>query len=257
MTLATRSVTVELRRRPVLANASVTIAPGRITGIIGPNGAGKSTLLKALAGLVPPASGEVQLDGRPLTDFDRRSIAQRIAYLPQERTVHWPLAVRNIVALGRLPHGAGAARDGPRDRDAIAAAMHAMQVEALADRPADHLSGGELARVLLARALAQETPIILADEPTAGLDPAHALAFFELLRRLAADGRAIAVAVHDLSAAARFCHDVVLLARGCVLASGPAGDVLTAERLGPAYGVRMLVGQLDELPVVLPAAALP
>lgn len=255
MTLEARRVDVHLKGRPVLQSANATIAPGRITAIIGPNGAGKSTLLRTLAGLIAPDLGIVTIDGRSLATIGRELIARHIAYLPQDRTVHWPLAVRSVVALGRLPHGGRLAGLSPIDDAAIERAMLAMDVLALSERPVDTLSGGERARVLFARALAQEAPIILADEPTAGLDPAHALELATVLQRLAADGRAIALASHDLTLAARFCHDAVLLSNGRIAAAGPAADILTSERLNPVFGVTMAVGRIDNLPVVVPIAA--
>jgi iron complex transport system ATP-binding protein len=131
-----------------------------------------------------------------------------------------------------------------------------MDLSEIAERPVDELSGGERARALFARALAQDAPIILADEPTAGLDPAHALELFAVLRRLAADGRTVAVALHDLSMAARFCHDIVLLEHGRLVAAGPAGEVLSAERMSRAFGVHLRFGQFDNIPIVVPIAPL-
>lgn len=241
--------------RPVLARVNCEIAAGRVTGIVGPNGAGKSTLLKALAGVLPVAEGRITLDGAPLGDIDRRERARTIAYLPQERSVHWPLPVRDIVALGRLPHRRGPAGDSPADRAAIDAALTTMDLDALANRPADQLSGGELGRALIGRALAQQASVILADEPAAGLDPAHALDLFAVLQRLAHEGRAVAVVLHDLSMAARFCHDVVVLGAGRVAAAGAAADVLTQACLEPVFGVHFAIGEIDGLPVLLPSAA--
>jgi len=256
MRIEAEKIDVTRGGRRVLAEVSMALAPGRVTGIVGPNGAGKSTLIRALAGLQPLASGRIMLDGRPLADLSAEERALRIAYLPQDRTVHWPLAARRVVALGRLPHRKGRSGESAGDATAIEAAMAAMDVAGLAERPVLELSGGERARVLLARALAQESPIVLADEPTAGLDPAHALDLFGHLGRLALDGRAIAVVLHDLSLAARFCHEIVVLSEGRVAAAGPAADVLRAGTLTPVFGVRIGLGMLDGVPVVVPLAAL-
>ena len=252
MRLAAGEVSVSLKNRAILHRVSVALQPGRITAIVGPNGAGKSTLLKTMAGLLPMAQGRVTLEGCSIGDLDRRARARALAFLPQERTVHWPLAVRAIVALGRLPHQGSAGGESPGDTEAIEAAMRAMDVAAFAARPVQELSGGERARALFARALAQEAAVLLADEPTAGLDPAHALELFAILRRLATEGRTIAVAMHDLSLAARFCHDAVILGEGRVLASGGVTETLTAEGLSSAFGVAMAVGRLDGIPVVIP-----
>jgi iron complex transport system ATP-binding protein len=233
----------------ILNGTDLELFQGELIGIIGPNGAGKSTLLRAMAGLLPLERGAVEIDGRVLSSFDRRDLARQIAYLPQDRTVHWPLAARAIVGLGRLPHRGGSASDS-----AIDGAMRAMDVLALADRPISQLSGGEQARVLVARALAQESGILIADEPTAGLDPAHALELFAIFTRLAAEGRAVVIALHDLTLAARFCHHVVLLVAGRVAASGPTAEVLTPELLSAAFGVSIASGMIEGVPVILPVA---
>lgn len=252
MKLSAENIGVRLRDRTALDSVSITLAPGRITAIVGPNGAGKSTLLRALAGLAPPVSGSITLDGRPIGEWAQGERARTLAFLPQNPIVHWPLAVRAVVALGRLPHRGQFSAESARDTEAIETAMIAMDVADFGARPVTELSGGERARVLFARALAQEAPILLADEPTAGLDPAHALALFAILERLAAEGRTIAVALHDLSLAARFCHAAVVLAGGRVTASGSIAETLTAARLSDAFGVAMLAGTLDGIPVVVP-----
>ena len=257
MILAAENLSISLGRRRVLDDVSCRIEPGRITGIIGPNGAGKSTLLRALAGLIQPAAGSVTLNGAPLASLGPRDVAHALAFLPQERAVHWPLAVRAVVALGRIPHRHGPAGDGAGDQAAIEEAMAAADVSHLTDRPVDTLSGGERARVLFARALAQRSRTILADEPTSGLDPAHALEVFAVLQRLAAGGRSIAVALHDLSLAARFCHYIVIVASGRIAASGIADHVMTADRLGAAFGVTMATGTHGGVPVVIPVATRP
>ncbi|HEX4892407.1 MAG TPA: ABC transporter ATP-binding protein [Hyphomicrobiaceae bacterium] len=239
----------------VLRGAGCRIEPGKITGIIGPNGAGKSTLIKVLARLLPVASGAVTLDGVPLADWTNAALSRAIAYLPQERAVHWAVPVERIVALGRLPHrNTPAGHRSEADLAAVRHALRVMDLESLANRAADRISGGELARVLIARALAQEAPIVLADEPTAGLDPAHALSLFASFRNLAAEGRGIAVALHDLSLAARFCHQVVVLDEGRVKASGQAAAVMTASVLEPVFQVRFALGEVDGVPVVQPSA---
>ncbi len=253
MSLVGDGISVRLGGRDVLSKVSLSCGKGRITGLIGPNGAGKSTLMRALAGLVPVARGTVLLDGASLAAMTADERGRHLAYLPQDRVAHWPLAVHRVVALGRLPHR----RAGPLASDVdeaglIGAAMAAMDVAHLADRPVSELSGGERARVLFARTLAQEAPVILADEPTAGLDPAHALGLFEVLGNLAAKGRTIVVALHDLSLAARFCHEVVMMATGRVVATGPPAEALTEARLAEVFGAHMVVGVLGGVPAVVP-----
>jgi iron complex transport system ATP-binding protein len=243
-------VRLALGDRAVLDAVDITVPKGKVTAVVGPNGAGKSTLLRACAALLAPQHGRITLDGRPLDAYTRAERARAIAYLPQERAVHWPLAARAVVALGRLPHD-------DANAEAIARALAAMDIAHLADRPVSQLSGGERARVLVARALAQEAPLIIADEPTAGLDPAHALALFTLFQRLATEGRTIVVALHELSLAARFADHIVLLANGRISATGPPGDVLTPQHLQPAFGVTMLCTIVNGLPIVAPVSTLP
>ncbi len=253
MTLAACRIDVRLGRRDVLRCVEAVIRSGRITGIIGPNGAGKSTLIRALAGLVPVTAGSIDLGETPLARITGPARGRSIAYLAQERTVHWALSVEAVVGLGRLPHrGCGAAQD----RLAVQAAMTAADVVHLRERAVTELSGGELARVLLARALAQEAAILLADEPSSGLDPEHALSLFSVLESLAADGHAIGIAVHDLTLAARFCHDLVVLSGGRVVASGPVAEVMRPDVLQNVFGVRFHVGTLDQVPIVVPLEAL-
>lgn len=252
MSLAAETVGVSLGGRRVLSQVSCRLAPGRVTGLVGPNGAGKSTLLRTLAGLLAPDAGRVTLDGEAITALDRGRLARAAAFLPQERIVHWPLSVRAVVSLGRLPHRGTATGSAAENARTVAAAMAMTDVAHLAQRSIGALSGGERARVLLARALAQAAPVILADEPTAGLDPAHAVDVFAHLRRLAADGRTIAVALHDLTLATRFCHDVVVLTGGRVLAQGACDRVMTPDCLSQAFGIAMTVAPLGGGPVVAP-----
>ena len=256
MMLDARDITVHLAGRQILERVSCQAQAGKITAVIGPNGAGKSTLLRAMAGILPLEGGSLDFEGRALHLLERAELARGIAYLPQERVVHWPLAVERVVALGRLPHRIGMMPNA-RDRTAVDAAMQTMDVSGLAQRPVSQLSGGERARVLVARALAQESRVLIADEPTAGLDPSHALGLFGTFRQLAAEGRAVIVALHDLTLAARFCHHVVLLVGGRVAASGPAADVLQPGTLSAAFNVTIANGLVAGVPVVLAVAPLP
>jgi iron complex transport system ATP-binding protein len=252
-----RGLIVTLRGRQVLRGLDFTAQPGELTAVIGPNGAGKTTLLKVLAGLIAPAAGTATLDGRSIGASDPSEIARQLAYLPQERIVHWALIARAVVALGRLPHRPLGVGEGAHDRTAVDAALKAMDAAHLAERPVPELSGGERARVLLARALAQEPRVLLADEPAAGLDPAHSLSLFRHLTALAAGGRTVVVALHDLSLAARFCHSIALVHQGRTIAAGPPQAVLTPEHLAAAYGIRARFQALDGVPVVLPLDVLP
>lgn len=253
--LEASAIHVRLAGRDVLKDVSLSVAPGDFVAVAGPNGAGKSTLLRALAGLTIPAAGHVSLGGADIRSLDRRELGRSIAYLPQDRTVHWPLRARAVVALGRIPHGSGPNRgESELDRAKIEAALMQMDVEALADRPIAELSGGERARVLMARALAQDAEILIADEPSAGLDPAHALGLFETLARISAEGRAVIVALHDLSLALRYCPRAVLMKDGRVASSGPARDVMTEAEIERVYGIRACIAEIAGVPCVLPVS---
>ena len=256
MTLHAQNVSVDLGGRRVVDRITLDIAPGDIVAVVGPNGAGKSTLLKALAGLKSADEGHVDLDGRRLGGYTGRELARSIAYLPQDRTVHWPLLSERVVALGRLPHRSFAAGESAADIDAISKAMQRMDVMQFAQRPIAALSGGERARVLVARALAQNARFIIADEPTAGLDPAHALHLFEEFARLARDGHAVVTALHDLSLAARYATRVVLLRNGSCLATGPSAQVLSKANLADAFAIDAIVTFVEGIPVIVPAAPL-
>jgi iron complex transport system ATP-binding protein len=252
MTLAATSVSVTANGRTLLDSISLQIGNGEVVAVAGPNGAGKSTLLRVLAGVGEGPEiarrGGVVLDGRPIEAMSPAERGRSIAYLPQERTVHWALAVERVVALGRLPHG-GAGLDA--DNKAIEAALAAMDLAGLRGRSVARLSGGERARVLVGRALAQQARFVIADEPTAGLDPAHALDLFGHFRRIAADGRSVVVALHDLSLARRYCDRIVLLRDGLLEAQGLVGEVLSAETLARTYGIRAAVGEVASIPVIV------
>ncbi|MET4698300.1 iron complex transport system ATP-binding protein [Constrictibacter sp. MBR-5] len=257
--LATEGLSKALGGRQVLRDVSLSLAAGSVVGLLGPNGAGKSTLLRLLVGLLEPDGGRITLDGIPLDAVPARERARRIAYLPQHGVVHWELSVEAVVGLGRIPHqGAPSIFSGdriaPADRAAIDAAMRLTDVSAFAERPLGTLSGGERARVLLARALAGTPRVLLADEPVAGLDPAHALDAMVRLRGVAANGTLVVVVLHDLAMAGRFCDRIVLLHEGCIHADGVPADVLTAAALARVYGVTAVCGTNEGMPYVLPWA---
>ncbi len=240
-------VAVSLGTRIVLSNINLSFAAGECVGVLGPNGSGKSTLMRAVAGLIPHQSGAIKIHDKALAAWPRKDLARQLSYLPQGGQIHWPLSVRNVVALGRLPH----ATSNPDDQ-AIARAMEACDVAQFADRPVTLLSGGERARVLLARALASEAKILLADEPFAQLDPNHQLHAMEVLQAEAGKGALIVVVLHDLSIAARHCSRVVLLANGTVAADGPPSETLTSETLRKTFGIDAFISEHAGAPVILP-----
>lgn len=252
-TLATLDhVSLTLGARPVLRDVSVRFAAGEVVALVGPNGAGKSSLLKVLAGLIVATSGTVTSAGRALGSLTPTELATRHAYLPQGRDVHWPMSVRAIVTLGRLPHQLSGITSAARDDSVVDDAMAAMDVTAFAERPVLALSGGEQARVLIARALAQEPRLLIADEPTAGLDLAHQLSVMQVLRARASTGVGSIVALHDLSLAARFADRLILLADGQMVAAGTPAEVLTAPRIAAVYGVEMMITTVEGVPVFAP-----
>ncbi len=247
MSLKAAGLHLEFEGHAVLRGVNIDLAPGELVGLIGPNGAGKSSLLRCLAGLVQPDGGTVVLDGVDVAALAPRARAKRIACLLQDAAVHWPLAVAEVVALGRHPHG-----DGAPDCPAVVAAMQRVDVCQLANQSIATLSGGERMRAHFARALAVEAPYFLADEPVASLDPYHQLECMELLAAEAAAGRGVAVVLHDLLLAARFCDRLVLLNAGEVVAEGQAQDVLSEAALREVYGVEALELELEGLHYVVP-----
>jgi len=230
MMLAAESLTLVRGGREVITDLSAALAPGQITAIVGPNGAGKSSLLLALAGLLAPAAGGVTLVGGALAALAPRKRAKAIGYLPQSPDIAWDVAVESLVALGRLPW-----RD--RGENAIAAALAALDLEPLRARPVSQLSGGERARVLLARVLAGEPRWILADEPLAALDLAHQLALVAHLKSCARAGQGVVVVLHDLALAMNHGDRVLVLKAGRLIADGPPDDALAPAVIAQAWGV--------------------
>lgn len=226
MKLRADSLTIARR----LDDVSVKLEPGRITAICGPNGAGKSTLLSALAGLLEADSGAVSLGETALDDLHPLERAKKIGYLPQEPQIAWDVAVRNLVALGRLPH---------RDRGEVQVqrAMDALDIGKFADRPASQLSGGERARVLLARVLATEPDWILADEPLAALDLAHRISLLGHLRRAADAGAGVVLVLHDLALAMNHADSVIVLEQGRLAAQGSPDEALSHGIVETVWGV--------------------
>jgi iron complex transport system ATP-binding protein len=227
---------VDLSGRRVVSGVRLKLQPGTITGVLGPNGAGKSTLMRALAGQIA-STGRIAVDGRDLARLSYAERARLIAHLPQARIISWPLVVRDLVGLGRMPWQGLSRAFSDHDRALCAEAMTMMDVTDLAERPATELSGGEQARVLAARAIAQDTPVLLADEPASGLDPAHQMTMMAGLRKLAAKGCSLLVSLHDLTLAARWCDRILLMKEGRLAAEGRPADVLTAERLDEVFGI--------------------
>ncbi len=215
---------------------SVSVPDGGLVGILGPNGSGKTTLLKILGGLLHPIDGRVLIDGQDMAALARRSVARRIAIVPQETRLAFDYSVLDVVLMGRYPHLGAFELEGQDDLAIARDALAATGTAGLADRPFDTLSGGEKQRVVIASALAQAAGTMLLDEPTAALDPGYQIEVASLLRRLNRDrGVTMAVATHDLNLAAGLCRELVLLRGGEVIASGPTREVLTRETVRALY----------------------
>jgi iron complex transport system ATP-binding protein len=252
MEIEASDIVVRFGPTTLLSAVNLVVRRGEMVGLVGPNGSGKTTLLRVLAGLRSPESGRVRYGGRTMPQIGARELARKVAFLAQGGSVHWPMRVDALVALGRLPHRRPFAGLDAADREAIDRAIVAADVASLRRRTMQQISGGERMRVLLARALAVDAQMLLADEPVTALDPLHQIQVMELLRALVRKGRGGVVVLHDLALAARFCDRLILLAHGGILAEGPALDVLSDANLARAYGVEVIRGERDGVPFLLP-----
>lgn len=240
--LVVEGVTAGFTLRPVLNDVGITLDGGELVGIVGPNGAGKTSLLKVCLGLLKPQHGKVTIDGASLYGIKRQDLARTVSYLPQSSISHWPLEVSKLVQLGRIPHLAPWQQPGRSDADAVEAALDLADVRHLVGRNVLELSGGERARVLLARTLAVGGQLLLADEPVAGLDPEHQLKIMQVFQQQAAAGTGVMLTLHDLSLAARYCHRIIMLCDGRVVENGTPEVVLTAEKLASVFRIRATIG---------------
>lgn len=222
--------------RPAVDDVSFEVPAGSLYAVLGPNSAGKSTLLRLLLGLERPSAGTVEYRGRPVAEWERRALAREVGVVPQSEEIAFPLAVRELVAMGRYPHLGPWRGEGPEDRRAVEGALARCDVAHLAERPLSTLSGGERQRARVARALAQEPRTLVLDEPTASLDIRHEMGIFRLLRELADGGTTVLLVTHNLNLAARFADRLLLLDDGRPAASGSPGAVLTPGIVGRVYG---------------------
>lgn len=251
-----RQVAFAYAGRQVLRSIDLAQAPGEVLAIVGPNGAGKSTLLRIVAGLLAPSSGSAKVFNSPPHGKGRAQLARRMAYLSQSYRMAFPFSALEVVLMGRYAHNRrGLLRlDSADDHKLAMAALARCQVQDLAHRRLDELSGGEKRRVLIAQALCQEAELLLLDEPTAGLDPKHARDLFAMLRSECASGRAVVVVTHDLNLAARYADRLLLLHNGEQAALGPASDVLASEAIQRAFAIDLHRGTLPDgtTPFVVP-----
>jgi ABC-type cobalamin/Fe3+-siderophores transport system ATPase subunit len=240
--------------RPVLHGLDLDVPDEAMTVIVGPNACGKSTLLRTLARILAPAGGQVLLDDRTTTDFSAREFARVLGLLPQTPTAPDGMTVEDLVARGRYPHQGLLRQWSSRDEEAVAEAMGAADVGDLAGRRVEQLSGGQRQRVWLAMALAQETPLLLLDEPTTYLDLAHQLEVLDLARRLVAGGRTVVTVLHDLHLAFRYAEHLVVMSGGEIVATGRPGDIVTAQLIEDVYDVRcrIMLDPVSGTPLVIP-----
>ncbi|QKY18923.1 ATP-binding cassette domain-containing protein [Halolamina sp. CBA1230] len=239
--LSIADLSVTLGETDVLAGVSLDVERGELVGLVGPNGAGKTTLLRNARGTLAPDSGQVRIEGEAVDDLSAKEIGRRVATVPQDTSISFSFSVREIVEMGRTPHVPRFGAMDEADHAAVERAMERTEVTEFADRPVTEISGGERSRVLLARALAQDTPLLLLDEPTASLDPNHRLRTFETVSALVDEGRAAVAAIHDLDTAARYCDRIVVVADGGIVADGPPESVLTGATIGHAFDVDAVV----------------
>ncbi|VAX08655.1 hypothetical protein MNBD_GAMMA26-2076 [hydrothermal vent metagenome] len=237
--LHAKQLSVSLGGNQILKSLSFELQQGEMLGLIGPNGAGKTTLLRLLAGLLKPDAGDITLDDVSYAKLSPQLRAKKMAYLAQSGTAHWPMTVERIVALGRLPHLSDWQKPGNKDKQIINKVVAQTDLCGFEQRQFNTLSGGERARVLLARALAAEPEIMLADEPVAALDLAHQLEIMTLLKQFCSQGGAVVVVLHDLRLAAHYCHRLQFLTNGSELANGTPGEVLSAHNMEQAFGIRV------------------
>jgi iron complex transport system ATP-binding protein len=244
--LTTDGISFAYDSRLILQDVSMVVGSGEFVGLIGANGSGKTTLLRVLLGLLSPTTGEVRLCGAPLGSLTRREVALRATMVQQDTRVDFAFTGREIVAMGRTPYLGRFTPETRADKEAIKLAMHATETEDFAERFVTELSGGERQRVHLARALAQDTEVILLDEPTANLDLAHQFEALHLILNVTRQGKAALAAIHDLSLAARFCDRLLLLSNGKIVAAGRPADVVTESNLAQFFALRARVRRDEE-----------
>lgn len=252
--LQANGVTLRYDRRLVSAELSVAIPEGSFTVIIGPNACGKSTLLRALSRLLAPSAGRVVLDGRSIGEFPAKEVARRLGLLPQSSVAPDAITVADLVARGRYPHQSFLRQWSEADEKAVAAALEATHMTDLSDRLMDELSGGQRQRAWIAMVLAQETPILLLDEPTTFLDIAHQIELLDLLADLHRQGRTVVAVLHDLNHACRYASHLIAMKDGAIVAEGKAVEIVTEELVETVFGLPSVIiaDPVSSTPLVIP-----
>lgn len=252
--LSARNLHFAYQEKVVLDDLSFSLPKGRLIGIVGPNGSGKSTLLKLLARQLPLQGGEIEIQGQPLPRYSMKSLARQLAFLPQRPVMAEGIRVEQLVQYGRHPHQGWFNQWSEEDARQVARARAAMQLDAIWQRQASSLSGGQAQRAWLGMILAQNTDLILLDEPTSALDIGHQAEVMEAVHRIATEGRTVLIVIHDLGIAARYCDELIALADGRIQAMGPARQVMTKELVDRLYQteVDVLPAPGDGAPVIVP-----
>lgn len=246
-----REVRIRIDGRNIIPNLSIDFPRKSLVGIVGPNGAGKTTFARALLRLVDITSGSISIFDKPITNYHRSELAKKLSYLPQEAPVHWPILTKQAVALGRFATDANLDTAGVLDAS-VKKAMKATDTFHLRDRSVRTLSGGEFARVMMARALAPNAPILIVDEPIASLDPYHQLHVMEILRQSADEGATVLAILHDLTLASRFCDRIVLMKDGKIEGDGPPNEVLRPQLVEDTYEVLSVEGSHEGEAFMIP-----
>lgn len=249
--LQASNISIDIGQDCLVSDASFELNPRELTVLLGPNGAGKTSLLRGSLGLQALSNGTSTLSGVPLSNLSPTERARQVAYLPQIRPLAWPNRVQDVVALGRFSHGAAIGRLSPKDSDAVDRALSDCDLLYLRDRDTQTLSGGELARVHCARAFATEAPLLIADEPTAALDPRHQFRILDLIKAYVDKGGGALLVLHDIELAARYATRLIWMKQGRIVANGSVAETLTADRLANVYGV---AAQVDGQKVIMDGA---
>lgn len=239
--LIAQHLTVHAGKSILVKDANFSLKQGELVCLLGPNGAGKTSLLRTSLGLDTPAAGSARIDGRDSATLAPTERARSVAYLPQQSPLAWPNSVRDVVSLGRFAYGAAPGRLKPKDAAAVDRAMALCDLEHLAHRSMDTLSGGELARAHCARAFAAEAPLLVADEPVAALDPRHQFRIMDIIQTYVKGGGGALVVLHDIALAARYATRLIWMKDGHIVADGAPADTLTPEQLADIYGVRATI----------------